>query len=180
MVNKKLPDSYHQANHPSLKWTSLETGLEERWMVERPPRSTSTTSYPTHCSSSASPPSQQVHGTAVVTASAATERALVSTISDQWSPSLSLTNTHANNVKLCETSTRHRAEMWTKPARCQLFLAKVALQSLQRQNICFSLLPHLECCLFEVIPLICLLKRARGILEPFRLARTFKTVESNC
>lgn len=62
----------------------------------------------------------------VVTASVATERALVSTISDQQSPSLSLTNTHANNVKVSETSTRHRAEMGTKPSRCQI-LAKVDL-----------------------------------------------------
>lgn len=72
----------------------------------------------------------------MVTASAAAERALYKASQISSLP-LSHSQTHMQIMWVNETSTRHRAEMWTKPGRCQLLLVQVALQSLQSQNICF-------------------------------------------
>lgn len=101
--------------------------------------------------------SQQERGPAVVTASVA----LVPTTPGQQSPPLSPTNTHANNAKLREAS----AQAHSRDQADVSCSAKVALQSLQIQNIWFFsptalILPVF----FEVISLICLLERAGGEL----------------
>lgn len=102
--------------------------------------------------------------------SVSTERALVSTISDQQSPSLSLTNIQANNVKVSETSTRNSRGM-NKTRQMSVVLSKGGSVELRKQKTsAFSLWMHLDCwssgVLFEAISLICLLPwSGRGLLD---------------